>query len=80
MFARLAAGGVTLLVSSHVMDEASRCERLILMRAGRLLADDPPQTLLEQTGSADVEQAFLRLVDEARSAQAPDARTQGGSA
>ena len=42
MFARLAAAGVTLLVSSHVMDEASRCERLLLMREGRLLADDSP--------------------------------------
>jgi ABC-2 type transport system ATP-binding protein len=65
MFAGLAAGGATLLVSSHVMDEASRCERLLLMREGRLLADDPPQALLQRTGSTDIEQAFLRLVDEA---------------
>ena len=65
MFDRLAARGATLLVSSHVMDEASRCARLLLMREGRLLADDPPAALLERTGSADIEQAFLRLVDEA---------------
>ena len=84
MFARLAAGGATLLVSSHVMDEASRCERLLLMREGRLLADDPPRALLERTGSADIEQAFLRLVDEAEAegeaVQASDARTEGGPA
>ena len=79
MFARLAADGVTLLVSSHVMDEASRCERLLLMREGRLLADDPPRTLLQRTGSADIEEAFLRLVDAAAVQQA-DAPTQGGLA
>jgi len=82
MFAGLAAGGATLLVSSHVMDEASRCERLLLMREGRLLADDPPPALLERTGSTDIEQAFLRLVDEAeadgRTVRATDARTEGG--
>jgi ABC-2 type transport system ATP-binding protein len=84
MFAGLAAGGATLLVSSHVMDEASRCERLLLMREGRLLADDPPPALLERTGSTDIEQAFLRLVDEAEAdgeaVQASDARTEGGTA
>ena len=62
MFARLAAGGATLLVSSHVMDEASRCERLLLMREGGLLADDTPQALLDRTGAADMEAAFLDLV------------------
>jgi ABC-2 type transport system ATP-binding protein len=54
--------GATLLVSSHVMDEASRCERLLLMREGRILADDSPQALLQSTGAPDLEQAFLRLV------------------
>ena len=61
-FRDLAAGGTTLLVSSHVMDEASRCDRLLLMRDGRLLADDTPQALLAQTGAVDLEQAFLHLV------------------
>jgi ABC-2 type transport system ATP-binding protein len=64
LFGRMAAGGATLLVSSHVMDEASRCERLLLMREGRLLADDTPGALLEKTGTATVEDAFLTLVEE----------------
>lgn len=62
-FADLAADGVTIVISSHVMDEANRCERLLLMRDGALLADDTPQHLLATTGSADVEAAFLTLVD-----------------
>lgn len=65
LFARLAESGTTLLVSSHVMDEATRCERLLLMRAGRILADDTPGALLERTGSTDIESAFLDLVEQA---------------
>jgi ABC-2 type transport system ATP-binding protein len=64
LFRRLADGGATLLVSSHVMDEAARCDRLLLMRDGRILADDTPARLRERTGTADLEQAFLRLVRE----------------
>ncbi len=64
MFHRLAEAGTTVLVSSHVMDEAERCDRLLLMRDGALLAVDTPQALLEQTGSDDIEGAFLRLVEE----------------
>ena len=60
--------GATLLVSSHVMDEAERCHRLLLMRDGELLADDTPDALRTRTGAATVEEAFLRLVDEATSA------------
>jgi ABC-2 type transport system ATP-binding protein len=63
MFHQLADAGATLLISSHVMDEASRCDRLLLMRDGHLLADDTPGALLEQTGKADIEAAFLALVD-----------------
>lgn len=63
IFHRLAASGVTLLVSSHVMDEASRCHRLLLMRAGQMLADDTLDGLLNSTGTADVESAFLALVE-----------------
>lgn len=62
LFHRLAARGVTLLVSSHVMDEAARCERLLLMREGRILADDTPDALRSATAADDLEQAFLRLV------------------
>ena len=61
LFAGLAAAGTTLLVSSHVMDEAVRCDRLLLMRDGRIVADDSPQALVARTGAADVEGAFLTL-------------------
>ncbi|GGZ85038.1 multidrug ABC transporter ATP-binding protein [Streptomyces echinoruber] len=66
LFHETAAGrGATLLVSSHVMDEAERCDRLLLMREGRLLADDTPDALRSHTGTDTVEEAFLHLVDEA---------------
>ncbi|MDT7545916.1 MAG: type transport system ATP-binding protein [Actinomycetota bacterium] len=61
-FRDLAATGTTLLVSSHVMDEASRCDRLLLMRDGALIADETPRALLERTSTPDLEQAFLALV------------------
>lgn len=64
LFHRLVDAGSTLLVSSHVMDEAERCERLLLVRDGRIIADDAPARLLERTGAGDVEQAFLRIVEE----------------
>lgn len=63
LFHRLADAGATLLVSSHVMDEASRCDRLLLLRDGHLLADDTPQGLLDATGQQDMEHAFLALVE-----------------
>ncbi|NBH06105.1 ABC transporter ATP-binding protein [Amycolatopsis sp. SID8362] len=62
LFRRLADNGATLLVSSHVMDEAARCDRLLLMREGVLLADEAPLALRERTGAADLEGAFLNLV------------------
>ncbi|MDX3099114.1 ABC transporter ATP-binding protein [Streptomyces sp. ME01-24h] len=66
LFHRLAAErGTTLLVSSHVMDEAERCHRLLLMREGRILAQGAPDALRARTGASTVEDAFLRLVDEA---------------
>jgi ABC-2 type transport system ATP-binding protein len=63
MFHELADTGAAVLVSSHVMDEAERCDRLLLMREGRLLADDTPAALLAATGAADIEGAFLALVE-----------------
>jgi ABC-2 type transport system ATP-binding protein len=63
LFHELADTGATLLVSSHVMDEASRCDRLLLMRDGDLLADDTPRGLLDSVGTDDIEQAFLTLID-----------------
>ena len=62
LFAELARGGSTLLVSSHVMDEAERCDQLLLMRDGRILAADSPRGLCESTGTPTVEEAFLALV------------------
>lgn len=66
LFGELAAQGRSLLVSSHVMDEAVRCDRLLLMREGRLLADDTPEGILRRTGAASMDEAFLSLVEEAR--------------
>ncbi len=63
MFAELASGGTSIIVSSHVMDEAERCDRLLLMRAGELIADDTVAQLLSRTGAEDVEAAFLALVE-----------------
>lgn len=62
LFHRLGASGVTLLISSHVMEEAMRCQRLLLLRDGRLLADDTPSGLLRRTGEADMDSAFLHLI------------------
>jgi ABC-2 type transport system ATP-binding protein len=61
-FHALAATGVTLVVSSHVMDEAGRCDRLLLLREGRLLADSTPARLRADSGTDDLEESFLRLV------------------
>ncbi|MEU2033805.1 ABC transporter ATP-binding protein [Nocardia amamiensis] len=61
-FRALADAGTTLLVSSHVMDEADRCDRLLLLREGRLLADETPDELRLATGATNLEEAFLELV------------------
>jgi ABC-2 type transport system ATP-binding protein len=61
-FHELAAAGTTLLVSSHVMDEAGRCDRLLLIRDGRLVGDDTPAAIRASAGTDDLEQAFLRLI------------------
>jgi ABC-2 type transport system ATP-binding protein len=63
LFHRLAAHGATLLVSSHVMDEADRCDALLLLRGGRLLAQATPRELRDRTGENDLDAAFLRLVE-----------------
>ena len=64
-FHALAADGRTLLVSSHVMDEAERCDALLLLREGQLLAGGAPGDLLRRTGAGNLDAAFLRLVEEA---------------
>jgi ABC-2 type transport system ATP-binding protein len=67
LFRRLTLDGTTLLVSSHVMDEATRCDRLLLLRDGELLADMTPRELLKSTGTDDAEDAFLTLIRRAES-------------
>jgi ABC-2 type transport system ATP-binding protein len=61
-FRAMAAAGTTLLVSSHVMDEAGRCDRLLLIREGSLIADDTPDAIRTATGTTDLEAAFLHLI------------------
>ena len=65
LFHRLADSGVAVLVSSHVMDEAERCDQLMLMREGRILAHDTPAAIKQRAGAPDVEGAFLTLIEEA---------------
>lgn len=61
-FRKLADDGATLLVSSHVMDEANRCDRLLLIRDGSIIADDTPAAVKQAAGTDDLDDAFLRLV------------------
>jgi ABC-2 type transport system ATP-binding protein len=63
MFHALADGGATVLVSTHVMDEAERCDRLILLRGGHVLASGAPAELKAATGADDLDGAFLALVE-----------------
>ncbi|MFJ9826513.1 ABC transporter ATP-binding protein [Streptomyces sp. NPDC101160] len=77
LFHRIAADrGTTLLVSSHVMDEAERCHRLLLLREGELLAEDTPDALRRLGGTATVEEAFLHLVDAAAARARTRTRTE----
>lgn len=69
LFRGIAATGTTMLVSSHVMDEAQRCDRLLLMRDGRIIADTTPSRLLAETGQTDAEAAFLALIEADTAAQ-----------
>lgn len=62
LFAELAKNGATLIISSHVMDEAERCDELLLMRDGKLLWNDTRQALLAQTHTTTVEDAFVATV------------------
>jgi ABC-2 type transport system ATP-binding protein len=61
-FHELAESGATLLVSSHVMDEADRCDRLVLLREGSILATATPDDLRERTGATELDDAFLKLI------------------
>jgi ABC-2 type transport system ATP-binding protein len=66
MFGELASQGTTLLVSSHVMDEARHCDDLLLLHEGRMLATGSPDELRRRTGADDLDDGFLRLVEGAR--------------
>jgi len=65
LFGELAERGKIVLVSSHVMDEAERCEKLLLMREGKLLWTDTKESLLESTNTTTVEDAFIKTIHEA---------------
>jgi ABC-2 type transport system ATP-binding protein len=80
LFRRLAEQGRTVFVSSHVMDEAVRCDRLLLLREGHILSDSTLPELLERTGAPDAEQAFLALVDAENAKSARSAGRPGGEA
>ncbi len=76
-FHRLAAAGTTLMISSHVMDEARRCHQLLLMREGTFIAKDTPAALREHTGTDDLEQAFLHLIEtRTKSADSPGGQSR----
>jgi ABC-2 type transport system ATP-binding protein len=61
-FGQRARAGATVLVSSHVMDEATRCDSLLLIRDGALLADDTPAAIKRHAGTDDMDRAFLNLI------------------
>lgn len=68
LFHRIAEAGTAVLVSSHVMDEAERCDALLLMREGAIIAHGTPADIKADQGVADVESAFLALVERRESA------------
>jgi ABC-2 type transport system ATP-binding protein len=69
-FRALAADGATILVSSHVMDEANRCDRLLLIRDGYLIGDDTPAAIKSSAGTDDLDEAFLRIIRQQEKAAA----------
>jgi ABC-type multidrug transport system ATPase subunit len=73
-FRRLACAGTTILVTTHVMDEATSCDVIVMLRDGRAIAQGSPASLIARTRTENLEQAFLTLSD----AQALDGRAAGG--
>jgi len=74
LFRQLAAGGVALLVSSHVLDEARHCDKLLLLRDGRIVAQLTPAELIAQTGTDDMDEAFVRLIEAVGADAEPELR------
>lgn len=72
-FAQMAASGTTLVISSHVMEEAGHCDSLLLLRDGALLSQLTPEELRHRGRTQDLELAFLRLIQESESAEAGEA-------
>jgi ABC-2 type transport system ATP-binding protein len=66
LFFKFTDRGTTILITSHVMDEATHCQNLLLLRNGKLLAEGSPKELCERTGTATVEESFLHLVRESK--------------
>jgi ABC-2 type transport system ATP-binding protein len=64
-FRELAQNGATILVSTHYLDEANRCDRVLMLRTGRVLMEGSPTEILEKTGEENLELAFLKLSREA---------------
>lgn len=64
LFDKLSGTGITMIISSHSMDEAERCDDLVLIRDGHIIAHDSPKGLLQKTNTRSVEHAFLKLVGE----------------
>lgn len=79
LFRGLAEEGTTLLVSSHVMDEATRCDRLLLMREGAIIADTTPRDLLATTGAASAEEAFLDIIERDTTGRGSAGRRSSGT-
>jgi ABC-2 type transport system ATP-binding protein len=69
IFHQLADAGKTLLISSHVLDEARRCDYLILLREGKILATGSPDELRQRTGCDDAEQMVIQLIENGLGAQ-----------
>lgn len=65
-FRQLKEVGKTLLITTHSMEEAQRCDRIGFIHNGKLLAEDTPYNLIAQTGASSLEEAFLQLLKEAR--------------
>jgi ABC-2 type transport system ATP-binding protein len=76
-FRELNGQGVTIIISTHHLDEAARCHRLALLRFGKLLAVDSPEALRQLSGASDFDQAFLYF---ARTAEVPSTSDQNKSA
>ncbi len=74
LFRQLAVGGTALLVSSHVLDEARHCDELILLREGRIVAQLTPAELVARTGTEDMDEAFVRLIEDAGPTAEPGRR------